>query len=331
MPLLCASSFQPFPGTANGHLQTLLPALLRPRQLRGALPEYEREQLLLGDGDYLDLDWIRAANRRAVILCHGLEGSSRSPYMRGFALAAHLHGYDALAWNYRGCGGAPNHLARSYHSGATEDLRAVVDHVAATGYEQIALVGFSLGGNLLLKYLGEAPESVPPCVFGAVAVSPPCDLRACAYLLNRWDRRPYLETFLRSLRIKTIEKAVRFPSQLCARDINSVRDFITFDNRYTAPLHGFADAEHYWAVASSLRYLDAIKLPTLLLTAADDPLLAPSCIPHDAAARSQSLHLEVPPSGGHIGFLERRRGRPSRYYAETRSIEFLTACRAGKL
>ena len=323
MPILNTSAFRPFPGTANGHLQTLIPACLPQRRLRNSQPLYHREQLNLKDGDFVDLDWLRGGNRRTLILCHGLEGSSGSTYMRGLALAATAHAFDALSWNYRGCGGTPNRHARSYHSGATEDLREVIEHVVAEGYEKIVLVGFSLGGNLILKYLGENPQSVPTVLKAAVAVSPPCDLRACAYLLTRWNRKPYLEQFMRSLRKKMFEKARRFPQQIAIDELLKVRDFIAFDNRFTAPLHGFADAEEYWAKASSKQFIAAINVPTLILTAEDDPLLTPSCIPEAAASASEAVHLELTPSGGHVGFVQRAGRHTRRSYVEQRVFDFL--------
>lgn len=315
MPLI-QSRFQPARFLANGHVQTIVAAFLR----RGRATQFSAERLELIDGDFLDLRWNRRGNQRLAILSHGLEGSADEGYIRGMAVALEKAGWDALAWNYRGCGEEPNRLVRQYHSGATEDLRAVIER-ASSDYSQTALIGFSLGGNLVLKYLGEAPPH--PSVAAGVAVSAPIDLAASARQLDRaWSNRIYLRRFLRSLISKVEAKAQIFPDEIDAREARRMRTFLEFDDRYTARLHGFRDAADYWTQASSRQFLLAIRQPTLLLNAVNDPFLAPECFPFSEAQENPSLFFEAPESGGHLGFLERVGGR-LRSWMEDRVLEFL--------
>jgi predicted alpha/beta-fold hydrolase len=315
MPLL-SSEFRPPFLLRNGHVQTVIGAFLR----RGHKVEFQPERLELADGDFLDLRWLRHNRDRLAILSHGLEGSARQGYVRGMAAALTKAGWDALAWNFRGCGEEPNRLVRLYHSGATEDLRAVIDHAAAR-YAQVALIGFSLGGNLTLKYLGEAPPH--PAVSCGVAISAPVDLAASARQLDtRWSNRIYLRRFIRSLIAKVEAKAVHFPTEIDASGSRDLRTFQEFDDRYTSKLHGFRDAADYWAQASSRQYLTRITVPALLLNARNDPFLPPECFPVPEARQSSCFHLEAAASGGHLGFLELRQGR-LRPWFESRVIQFL--------
>jgi predicted alpha/beta-fold hydrolase len=315
MPIL-TSRFHPPPFLRNGHIQTILPALL-PRRLSIA---FERERLELEDGDFLDLDWARTGRDKLAILSHGLEGCSDGDYNRGMATALHAAGWDVLAWNLRGCGKEMNRLPRSYHSGETGDLGAVI-RSAATKYSRIALIGFSLGGNLTLKYLGES--SPHPAVIGAVAISVPIDLAASARALDqRWSNRIYLRRFMKSMIAKVEAKALRFPDQLDASRCRTIRTLQEFDDRYTAPIHGFRDADDYWTKSSARQYLDRITVPTLLLNARDDPFLTPECFPFAEAEPHSYLFLETPESGGHMGFIDL--AHASELWSERRAVEFLT-------
>jgi predicted alpha/beta-fold hydrolase len=316
MPVVQSEFHPPFL-LRNGHVQTVLGAFLR----RGHRVAFEPERLELTDGDFLDLRWLRRDHDRLAILSHGLEGSAHQGYVRGMAAALANAGWDALAWNFRGCGEEPNRLVRLYHSGATEDLRAVIDH-AATHYARVALIGFSLGGNLTLKYLGEAPpHSATVC---GVAISAPVDLAASARQLDaRWTNRIYLRRFIRSLIAKVEAKAVHFPTEIDASGSRELRTFQEFDDRYTSKLHGFRDAADYWAQASSRQYLPRITVPALLLNALNDPFLAPECFPIPEAQESDCFHLEAPAFGGHLGFLEFAHGLRLRPWFESRIIQFL--------
>ena len=301
MPLV-TSTFRAPALLHNGHVQTILGAFLR----RGRTAKFESERLELQDGDFLDLRWLRHDHDRLAILSHGLEGSADEGYIRGMAAALAAAGWDALAWNFRGCGEEPNRLVRLYHSGATEDLGAVVEH-AAKSYTRIALIGFSLGGNLTLKYMGEAPPQ--ESVLAAVAISAPVDLAASARMLDqRWGNRIYLRRFIDSLVSKVEAKALHFPGQIDARGSRALRTFQEFDDRYTSRLHGFRDAADYWQRSSARQFLLRIRQPTLLLNARNDPFLAPECFPYQEAEENPCLFLETPASGGHLGFLEYKDG-----------------------
>lgn len=320
MPLLHNPHFQPPRHLFNGHLQTIVPSLWR--TVPGVA--YQRERLELPDGDFLNLDWSRLPPGQTsdglVLISHGLEGDSQRPYVRGMVLALNGAGLDALAWNYRSCGGEMNRLLRSYHLGDTGDLAHVLAHALAAGrYRRVYLVGFSAGGNVTLKYLGEHPKQVPPEVQRAAVFSVPTDLRASSIHIARPQNRVYLRRFLKSLRQKVREKADLLPTEVDLTGLDDLRDFPQFDNRYTAPMHGFATADAYYAHASSGQYIGGIRVPTLLVNALNDPFLPPSCYPRAAAAASDFVYLETPAAGGHVGFAERGGG----YYSERRAVEFL--------
>jgi predicted alpha/beta-fold hydrolase len=292
-----------------------MPVLL-PRQVRA---DFTRERLELADGDFLDLDWLRGGAKRVVILTHGLEGSSTQTYIRGMAATLAKAGWDSLAWNYRGCSGEPNRLPRAYHSGETKDLHAVVERAVAD-YSSIALVGFSLGGNVILKYLGEA--SPHRTVQGAVAICAPIDLGACARKLDqRRSNRIYLRRFLVSLVEKIEAKALLFPDKVDASGARDLRSFQQFDDRFTGPLHGFRDANDYWTQSSARQFLTKITVPTLLIQPRNDPFLAPEAYPWPEAEANPQLFLESPESGGHVGFLDLKNGLQP--WSERRTAEFL--------
>ncbi|MEM8868081.1 MAG: alpha/beta fold hydrolase [Verrucomicrobiota bacterium] len=282
-----------------------------------------RERVPTPDGDFLDLDWATPyQGGRLAILTHGLEGHSRGAYTQGMARALLRAGWDVLAWNFRGCSGCPNLKLQSYHSGATGDLVNVLHHVEQSrDYETVSLIGFSLGGNLMLKYLGETANNLDPRIQQAVAFSVPCDLKESAYQLETPANRIYMRRFLKSLRAKVREKMERFPGQIEDHDLDQIRTFAQFDDAYTAPIHGFKDAHDYWAQSSCKQYLEQITIPTLLVNAADDPFLTPACYPMDQAKQNPSLHLECPSHGGHIGFIQFNQSGD--YWSEQRTVEFL--------
>lgn len=315
MPLL-ASTYRPPLGLANGHLQTILPALFR----RVPPITRERERIETPDGDFLDLDWNRDQRSKSlIIITHGLEGNSANASVQGMAEAFHRAGWDTLAWSLRGCSGEPNRLLRSYHSGAREDLQCVIDH-AAGDYRHIVLIGFSIGGNITLKYLGDLGASIQPAIRGAVAFSVPCDLASSARIMESRVNRIYMNHFLRDLRRKIQQKAEAFPGAISTEGFHRISSFRGFDGAYTAPLNGFLSAEDYWAKASSKFSLGGINVPTLLVNALNDPFLGPECYPTEIAESHPHLHLELPQSGGHLGFIQ----SGSAYWSESRALEFLS-------
>jgi predicted alpha/beta-fold hydrolase len=320
MPIIGHSSYVPPPFLANGHLQTLIPTLFR--KVQGV--RYQRERIVTSDDDFLDLDWAVNSSRRLAVIAHGLEGSSTRAYVLGMVKALGKKGWDAVVWNARGCSGEPNRVLRFTHSGATEDLDATLSHIAATrAYTEIALIGFSLGGNLTLKYVGERGPALNPLIKKAVALSVPCDLQSGSTKLAKPANQIYMRHFLISLRRKIQAQMKALPGRIDDRGYRQIRSFKAFDDRYTAPLHGFADAEDYWRQCSCKSLLKDISVPTLLINARNDPFLTESCYPSEAAQDNSNFYLETPVSGGHLGFITFNQG--GEYWSETRALQFLEA------
>lgn len=316
MPLV-PSNYQAPAWLSHPHAQTILRGLLP--ALRSSLPP--AEILELPDGDFLQLHWHlpHPASAPLAILCHGLEGHAGSSYIRSLTRALALSSCNTLSWSYRGCGSLPNRLARSYHSGATEDLAAVVEHALLRASGPLLLAGFSLGGNLILKYLGERVP--PPRIAAAAAVSAPVDLATSADVLDQHRANAlYRRRFVATLTRKAADKARRFPGQVPPCDWSAIRTVRAFDDAYTAPLHGFADAADYYARCSALPLLGRLSLPSLLLNALDDPLLSRLSYPSALAASHPFLHFESPARGGHVGFFDRR--FPLRSWLDTRLPAF---------
>ena len=304
MPILTHSTYSAPFWLPTGNAQTLGARIFcRIPQL-----PFTREKYELEDGDFLLLDWLFASGsatspaNRVVILSHGLEGDSTRSYMRAMAIALTARGWDVLSRNFRGCGGEMNRLPLMYHSGQVEDLATVVGSAASKGYRKIALVGFSMGGNQVLRYLAQHREHLPSEVCRAAAVSVPCDLAACSMLLAQPRNRIYMTYFLRTLRRKMREKHAMHPGRFDISGLDSMATFKEFDDAFTAPLHGFASAKDYWEKASCLPHLASIATPTLLINAKNDPFLSESCFPIDVAGGSSFLHLAMPGQGGHVGF-----------------------------
>ncbi|OKL39381.1 YheT family hydrolase [Pontibacter flavimaris] len=313
MPLLLSKHRAPF-YLFNGHLQTIIPSLFR--QVEGV--QYERERLPTPDDDFIDVDWSRVGSDALLVLSHGLEGDSHRPYITGMVKAFNAEGVDALAWNYRSCSGEPNKLLRSYHLGASDDLDFVLRHALASGkYKNVYLVGFSAGGNITLKYLGEAPEQVPEQVKRATVFSTPVDLKGSAQRISK----VYTQRFLKTLGEKLEQKRQMYPNDLDLTDYSLLWSFPEFDDRYTAPIHGFKNAEEYYARVSARQFLRDIQVPTLLVNAKNDPFLSVECFPMQEAEQNPYFYLEVPEEGGHVGFAEDF--RKNRYYSEERALRFI--------
>jgi predicted alpha/beta-fold hydrolase len=317
MPLVDHSTYKCPPFLTSGHLQTVLATLISRARV-----VYERERIYTEDNDFLDLDWVRNGSTRLAVLSHGLEGDSKRGYMMGMVRALTSHGWDALAWNARGCSGEPNRVLRFTHSGATEDLHTVIRHIVATySYSELVLIGFSLGGNLTLKYLGErVPDSR---IKAAVAFSVPCDLQCSSNKLAMPENRIYMRRFLMTLREKVLALAQLMPGTIDDSGYSQLRNFKDFDDRYTAPIHGFENAEDYWRKSSCKQFLKSISVPTLLINSRNDPFLADECYPADEAESNPNLHLETPDHGGHVGFISINKARE--YWSETRAVRFLNS------
>jgi predicted alpha/beta-fold hydrolase len=297
-------------------------------------PRGRRERWELPDGDFLDVDrylpepaGADPGDAPVVLVCHGLEGSSRASYVRGLVALALSRGLAALALNFRGCSGEPNRLPRFYHSGETGDLSLVVDRLAAERPGRpVLLAGFSLGGNVVVKYLGERGDGLPPEVRAAAAISVPFDLAASARAIDGpgfWSR-VYRERFMRRLRRKAAAKALRFPGAFDAAAAARARTFAAFDAAVTAPLHGFPSAGAYWSGCSAGRFLAGVRRPLLALSSLDDPFVPAASIPFEAAAANPAVTLETTPAGGHVAFVSGWPFWPS-FWAERRAIAFLAA------
>lgn len=318
MPLVTPSTYQPPVYLRNGHLQTIYPSLFR----RLGENPYQRERIETDDKDFLDLDWSRVGSRKLGIISHGLEGSSLRPYAMGMAKMLNRNGWDALAWNYRSCSGEINRRLRFYHNGSIDDLGAVIRHALSNpSYHKIVLIGFSLGGNLTLVYLGDQGNAIDSRVAGAIVYSVPCDLAAGAQALSQIQCKLYMNNFLASLHQKIRAKMEMMPDCIDDHDFHRIKNFKDYDDRYTAPLHGFKDAQDYWQRCSSLTYIPKVQIPTLIVNAWDDPFLAGDCYPVKAASDSRYVFLETPSFGGHVGFIQFNADKS--YWSENRAVEFI--------
>jgi predicted alpha/beta-fold hydrolase len=237
------------------------------------------------------------------------------------AKAVHKRGWNSVSMSFRGCSGEPNRLLKSYHHGVSDDLAIVVNHVVEKGYTTVAVVGFSLGANVLLKYIGEQKYSIPKSLCGGVAISAPCDLAGCAKKMDQPSHAFYTKRFLKMLHEKIIDKKESFPDLVNDEGYEKIVTFREFDNRYTAPMQGFTDAQDYYTKVASLQYLHSITTPVLLLNAKDDPFLTPECSPQHIAASNKALFLEMPEHGGHVGFISFN--KDNEYWLESRAVEFL--------
>ena len=303
----------------NGHFATIYSGIIR--SVNGVVQK--RERITLSDGDFLDLDWSDSIiqTNKLVVLLHGLEGDAQRPYITGSAKILNQNGYDTCAVNYRGCSGEPNNKYRSYHSGATEDLVEIMAHIMETrNYFEIYLKGFSLGGNLLLKYLGEGNE-VPKEIKGAVAVSVPCSLHSSCQQLLSPKNVLYAQRFKKNLLDKLRQKKEMFPNEISENEIKKIKTLKDFDDIYTSKAHHFKDALDYYEQCSSLQFLPNIKAPSLIINALDDTFLGAACYPHKETDQNDRLYLETPQYGGHVGFW----GKNNITYTEKRAVDFFNS------
>lgn len=329
MPDAASAPFRPAWWLPGPHLQTLWSPFCRPAPRL----ERQRERLWLADGDFIDLDWHGAhqADAPLVLALHGLTGSSASLYVLGLQEALAARGWASVAINWRGCSGEPNLLPRAYHSGASDDLGEVIEHLRARRpLAPLYAVGYSLGGNVLLKYLGERGADCP--LQGAAAVSVPFRLDQCADRIGSGFSRVYQAHFMRAMAAYVRDKQRLFAHQGMADRLSALerlgpldglRTFWEFDGRFTAPLHGYRDAEDYYRRASSRYFLGAIRTPTLLIQALDDPFVFRHSLP-EPGELSPSTTFEAQARGGHVGFVEGSPRAPG-YYLERRIPAWLAA------
>lgn len=319
MPLIHRSSYPGSPRYLfNGHLQTIVPSALR--KVRGLT--YERERLELEDGDFLDLDWVDRDSKRLVIITHGLEGDSSRAYVRGTAKLFAQNGWDVLAWNCRSCSGEMNRAFRLYNHGEIGDIDAVIRQALRTRrYEEIALVGYSMGGNITLKYLGVHGQDAPAAITRAAVFSAPTDLRSSAQQLDVSSNSFYKKRFLKKLSLKVRLKAEQHPGRLDVTRLAGVQVWRDFDEAFSAALGGYRDADDFYQQASAVHFMPGIRVPVLLVNAQNDPILTPECAPTELAKEHDCIFLETPRTGGHVGFMV---AGDEFTWAERRALEFVT-------
>lgn len=315
MPII-ESTYKPPFFFKNGFVATVYSGLIR--SVKGL--EQDRERMTLSDGDFLDLDWsFSKGNSDSLVLCfHGLEGHGQRPYVTGLSKLFNNNGIDAVCVNFRGCSGEDNLKYRSYHSGATDDLEDIIHYILSSkNYSGLYLYGVSLGGNIILKYLGER-SNVPDTIKSAVAISVPTDLNGSCIELHKPKNKPFSIHFLNHLKQKLVSKMKKYPCDLSVEAFNSIKSLRDFDDVYTSKAHGFKDAADYYQKSSSLQFLHNIKVPTLIINALNDSFLSPECYPVKEAKNNPNLFLEMPKYGGHVGFIAKK----NIYYNEKRALEF---------
>ncbi|HKL10873.1 MAG TPA: alpha/beta fold hydrolase [Clostridia bacterium] len=267
---------------------------------------YVRKKFELEDGDFLDLDLSFTGGKSLAVILHGLESSAGRPYMKGMAKALNDSGIDAMCVNFRGCGGEPNRLLRFYHSGDTEDVRQIIRQISnEMDYENIFMVGFSLGANVLLKFLGEEGTNAKSGygISKAAAVSVPCDLASASKALDSSGNFIYRKRFLKKLGKTLARKKELHPDKINLSDFKKIKTLKEYDDRYTSVLHGFSDSNEYYEKASSKPYLRGISIPVLIINALDDPFLGKECYPDENEARENDyIDWIVTKFGGHVGF-----------------------------
>lgn len=302
MPVLPVSGFRTPTLQWNGHMQTIIPSQFR--SIDGVT--YRRERLDLPDGDFLDLDWLQNGHPELIILTHGLEGSSGRHYVQAPARLLHDAGYDVLAWNCRSCSGEMNRLPKLYHHGDILDLEQVAAYALGSGlYKGYHLIGFSMGGNIVLKYTALSTQPCKSLLTSTAAISAPIHLESSAAKMDHWPYSFYGRRFFRKLRDKLTLKATQFPGWIDPSHFDHIRRWRDFDEHYSAPINGYADADEFYYQSSSINFLDQIRHRSLLLQAQNDPVISEQCFPYDLAAASPHIHLRVTPGGGHTGFMER--------------------------
>lgn len=321
MPLIKKSSYKKPFYLLTAHIETIFPSLLR--RIRDFKYDYF-EKVELPDGDFVKVGWKKThkENDKIVVISHGLEGDAERPYILGTAKLFSENGWDVASWNYRSCGGEMNRLPRLYHHGVSDDLEHVVNTIVKNGYQDVVMVGYSMGGSTTLKYLGEFPDRVNIKVRCAAVFSVPVNLKNSALELSKKSNSFYMNRFMRKLRKKVLAKYEQFNGKIKIdiSKINKITTFEQFDTAYTAPLHGFKDSDDFYSKTSVDQFLHNIVVPVLIVNAVNDPMLGEKCYPFELVATLQNVFLETPSFGGHVGFLQTN----DQYtWSERRALEFI--------
>jgi uncharacterized protein len=314
MALIENAVYAPPPFLFGKHLQTIVPTLRKVTDV-----PYTRERIDTPDGDFLDLDWLKNNNRKLLVLTHGLEGNSARPYIMGMAKQFSALGWDVLAWNCRSCSGELNRLFRLYNHGDVDDIALVVNHAAQNKYEDIALVGFSMGGNISLKYASVCPH---PLISKVISFSAPLEMRSATAALEKWDNWVYRFHFQRNLLPKLKRKAQLFPQKLdYDYVVENIKSWDFQLHTFFCVLNDYKDLDDFYERGSALNYIPDLKIKTLIVQAKNDPMLSPACFPKDLASKHPYITLEVLKKGGHCGFPLKNDRNGS--YAEARAELFL--------
>jgi len=319
MPILTQVGFKPNIFFKNKHFNTLYRFILSSSRI-----DFVRERMQTNDADFIDLDASLVQSEKVIIAIHGLEGNSNSSYIQSLTTYANQKGFDVVVMNLRGCSGEPNKLLSSYHSGKTEDLMQVIDFLTKKKkYKFIYVVGYSLGGNLTLKLMGEYGDKYPKILKSAVGVSVPCDLESSSKVLNRGFNKFYQYGILKSLLKKAKQKLIQFPNSAIKKEkLFKVSNFKAFDTVFTAPLNGFSSAKDYYEKSSCKPYIKRIKVPSLMIAALDDSFLSASCYPYQEAKENNNFSLLTPKYGGHVGFYSGFK-KKNNFWLEEQIISFI--------
>jgi uncharacterized protein len=308
----------------NGHLQTIFPSY---RRVSGVT--YQRERITTPDDDFLDLDWVYNGSRQLVILTHGLEGNSTRPYMMGMAKAFSEKNYDVVAWNCRSCSGEMNRQFRLYNHGEIGDIELVLNHaLSRRPYDSVHLVGFSMGGNISLKF---AAVKMPPSVKSVVAFSAPLCMESSIAVLDESSQWLYKKKFQSGLMPKAIEKAKRFPNRLSLSEVKAAfkGSWEAQQELFFVKINGYNNLNDFFQKGAAIHFIPDLKIPALIVQAKNDPLLSPACFPTQLAENHAFIHLEAPCEGGHCGFpLAFGHGYS---YAEKRAVQFVEKINAQKI
>jgi uncharacterized protein len=299
----------------NGHLQTIIPAFRKVKTIK----PYRRQRIETPDGDFLDLDWLDNDAERLVILTHGLEGNSNRPYIVGMANTFFAKAWDILAWNCRSCSGEMNRLLRMYNHGDTDDIELIVNQALIyKKYREIILIGFSMGGNISLKY---ASLKAHPSVSKVIAYCAPLDMKTSTAILAKTSNWIYQKNFMQMMLPKIVEKAKRFPHLIDIELIKSKLNDWQFQlETFFCTINGYPSLENFFQNGSALNFIPQIKIPALIVQPQNDPISTPECAPISLAENHPFIYLETPFGGGHCGFSSRQNTQKN--WAEARALNF---------
>ncbi|MBX2846273.1 MAG: alpha/beta fold hydrolase [Saprospiraceae bacterium] len=314
MPLISEDGYRPPALFKHAHYSTIVPSQFR--KVTGVV--YQRERYSTPDGDFFDVDFSTTNSKKIAITLHGFEGNASRPYVLGMVRTLNQMDWDVASLNYRGCSGEINHFLKSYHSGTTDDIHQLVLQLTKQGYEAIALIGFSLGGNLALKYVGEGRQ-LPNEVKAAIGLSVPIELYPSAIEMGKTKNWVYGWRFKKRLLKKLRSKAHMIEDKAYYKELLNMRSLIHFDDIFTARQFGYSNAVDYYTQNSTKQYLMNIEVPTLLVNALNDSFLPEVCYPLEAAKQSKALFGQFPKYGGHCGFWQ----KGPTYWSEERTAWFL--------